>query len=206
MNTTISMDHIVVSAETLQAGIDHVQSVLGVQMAPGGKHPGMGTHNALLGLGDVYLEVIAIDPDAPDPGRARWFDLDNFSGAPRLTNWVARTNNMAATLQAGPSDWGAPMALSRGDLTWTVAIAEDGKLPFDGACPGVIDWGTTAHPSTRLPDVGCRLSDWQITHPDADDLRTTFNALPGGLDAQINAGGFALQARIETPTGLKTLT
>ena len=24
-----------------------------------------------------YLEIIAINPDAPDPGRSRWFDLDD---------------------------------------------------------------------------------------------------------------------------------
>ena len=40
-------------------------ALLGVPMAGGGKHPLMGTHNRLIGLGDLYLEVISIDPDAP---------------------------------------------------------------------------------------------------------------------------------------------
>ena len=45
-------------------------------------------YNKLLRLGDLYLELIAIDPDAPKPERARWFALDDFSGDMRLTNWV----------------------------------------------------------------------------------------------------------------------
>ena len=41
-----------------------------------------GTHNRVMaisseGIPDCYLEVIAIDPEAPEPGRPRWFGLDN---------------------------------------------------------------------------------------------------------------------------------
>jgi hypothetical protein len=39
----------------------------------------MGTHNRLLKLGEgFYLELIAIDPQAPPPGRPRWFGLDRL--------------------------------------------------------------------------------------------------------------------------------
>src|SRR5690606_778954 len=110
----------------------------GVPMQGGGKHPLFGTHNRLLGMADgLYLEVIAIDPAAPDPGRARWFDLDRFDGAPRLTNWICRTGSMADTLATLPGA-GEVVPLSRGDLRWLMAVPPDGRLPFDQAHPAVI--------------------------------------------------------------------
>ena len=43
----------------------------------GGSHPGLGTHNALLSLGDEsYLEIIAPDPTQPKPDHPRIFGLD----------------------------------------------------------------------------------------------------------------------------------
>lgn len=39
-----------------------------------------GTHNRCLGMEDgIYLEVIAVDPEAPPPSRPRWFGLDDPS-------------------------------------------------------------------------------------------------------------------------------
>ena len=109
MTVTLELDHLVVSAEHLQEGVDWVEAQLGVTMAPGGKHAAMGTHNRLLGLGEVYLEVIAADPDAPPPAHPRWFGLDAFRGPPRLTNWVVRVSDMDAGLALAPEGCGAPM-------------------------------------------------------------------------------------------------
>ncbi len=73
------LDHITLLAPNLAAGRDHVQELLGVSPEEGGAHPTMGTHNLLLRLGDsLFLEVLAIDPDAPSPPRPRWFGLDNL--------------------------------------------------------------------------------------------------------------------------------
>ena len=103
---TLALDHIAISAETLEAGADWVEMALGVPLAGGGKHPHMGTHNRLLSLGDLYLEVIAIDPAAPMPAHPRWFDLDHFAGPPRLTNWICRTSDLDAALAAAPKGTG----------------------------------------------------------------------------------------------------
>ncbi len=47
-------------------------ATLGIAPGPGGVHPFMGTHNRLLRLGPrLYLELIAIDPDAPAPAQPR---------------------------------------------------------------------------------------------------------------------------------------
>ena len=72
------IDHLVFAAPTLAQGIEYIADLTGVTPRPGGKHAGMGTHNALVKLGErLYLEIIAIDPDAPKPARPRWFDLDD---------------------------------------------------------------------------------------------------------------------------------
>uniref|UniRef100_UPI0039B8CB19 VOC family protein n=1 Tax=Albidovulum sp. TaxID=1872424 RepID=UPI0039B8CB19 len=84
-----AFDHLAVSAASLDYGARVVEAALGIGLESGGKHPFMGTHNRLLSLGPgEYLEVIAIDPEAPGPERPRWFRLDTFTGPPRLTNWV----------------------------------------------------------------------------------------------------------------------
>ena len=79
---TLRLDHLVISARTLDEGTQYVADTLGVAPAGGGAHPLMRTHNRLLNLwGGVYLEVIAVDPDAEAPAsgveaRPRLFALD----------------------------------------------------------------------------------------------------------------------------------
>ncbi len=78
------LDHLAIVAPTLEEGVAYVEKTLGVPMAAGGKHPEMGTHNRLLRLGDdIYLEVIAVDPEAPRPERPRWFGLDDSEATVR---------------------------------------------------------------------------------------------------------------------------
>src|SRR5262245_56050439 len=98
------IDHLVVTAPTLEAGAEHVERVLGVPLQKGGAHDRMGTHNLLLRLGDsLYLEVIAPDPAAPPPSRPRWFELDGPRAAePRLAAWVARTSDIRRAVDSLP--------------------------------------------------------------------------------------------------------
>lgn len=204
---TIQLDHLAVSAETLPEGVEYVEDLLGVKTEKGGKHPLMGTHNHLLSLGSsVYLEVIAIDPDAPDPGRARWFDLDRFSGTPRLTNWICRTDDLTAAAEQAPAGIGRELALMRGDLKWRMLVPENGRLPFDGAYPALISWDGTAHPARVLPDSGCRLTGLQISHPDGSQLCRVLPPLGGDTPLAVKtADQLEITAEIQTPRGGVTL-
>lgn len=204
----IELDHLAVSAATLAEGVAHVETLLGVTLAPGGAHPAMGTHNRLLGLGPgLYLEVIAIDPAAPAPDRPRWFGLDRFSGPPRLTNWIARTGDLDAALAVAPDGTGTPMALSRGDLRWRMAVPGDGRLPFDGGFPALIEWQGAAHPSALLPDAGCRLTALDIEHPQAGALRQAVAQLSDDIQVSITQGPVkTIRASIATPQGIRILT
>ncbi len=199
---TLRLDHLAISAATLAEGVAWVEERLGVALAGGGQHPHMGTHNRLLGLGDVYLEVIAIDPEAPRPTWPRWFDLDHFAGPPRLTNWIAQSDDLGRDLALCPPGTGTPVALSRGDLRWTMAVPGDGCLPFDGAFPALIAWDGAAHPSQRLPDVGVRLDLLEIAHPQASALRLALAGLMADPRVTLIDGPQkAMRARFATPHG-----
>lgn len=201
---TLIFDHIAVAAQTLAEGVAVVEQALGVGLAGGGAHPHMATHNRLLGLGDLYLEVIAADPQAPRPKWPRWFDLDSFADVPRLTNWVARCDDLAAAVARSPAGVGVPVALQRGDYRWEMAVPGDGKLPFDGGFPALIQWHGALHPTQALPDLGVRLHRLEIAHPQAADLRA---ALAGFHDPRvvITEGAFAMQASFDTPHGQRRL-
>ncbi len=201
------LDHLAVSASTLAQGVAYVEDVLGVSLDGGGQHPHMGTHNRLLSLGpEIYLEVIAIDPAGAVPGRARWFDLDNFAGAPRLTNWIAQCDDLSGALAAMPAVDVDVLDLERGDLRWQMAVPADGCVPFDGACPALISWGGTAHPAGRLHDHGCRLQELLIFHPEADALRGVLAPVMdmSGVRVQV-AEAVGFEAHISTPSGAKVL-
>ncbi|KAF0116112.1 MAG: hypothetical protein FD150_597 [Rhodobacteraceae bacterium] len=204
---TLVIDHIAVAARTLDEGAAWVEMALGAPLAPGGQHPHMGTHNRLLNLGDLYLEVIAIDPAAPNPAYARWFNLDHFDGPPRLTNWICRTDDLDAALTAAPPGTGTATPLSRGDYRWRFAIPATGQLPFDDCFPALIQWQGDRHPAQALPDQGIRLQRLEITHPHAPALQTALAGQPADPRLHLQLGPYhSLRATFSTPHGPRVLT
>lgn len=195
----LKFDHIAIACSQLDQGVSWVETALGVEMETGGKHAYFGTHNALLGLGpDAYLEVIAIDPDSPYTG-SRWFDLNAFSGSPRLVAWICSVPDMDQALATYPFA-GPAHDLQRGDLTWRFACPDTGGLLMGGAFPYLIEWGQgVPHPSSRLRDQGLRLDRLDITHPDADQLPVQPE---GGVEVRYHAGAdISLQAHIRLAEG-----
>ena len=202
----IAFDHIAVAGKTLAAATTHVEACLGVPLQKGGEHDVFHTHNTLLGLEDgLYLEAIAINPDAPTPDRPRWFDLDNFNAAPRLTNWICRCDDLDATLAALPDGYGTPVDLQRGDLRWRMAVPATGVLPYDNCAPALIEWIGDAHPAPRLTQAGCKIINFEVSHPNASALGASL--APHLVDARITfkGGAAGLNAQIQTPTGVVTL-
>jgi hypothetical protein len=200
------LDHLAVSAGTLAEGVAAVEDALGVTLTPGGAHPHMGTHNCLLGLGDIYLEVIAVDPAAPRPTWPRWFDLDRFSCPPRLTNWIVASDDLEADITRGPDGVGTPLTLERGDLRWRMAVPDSGRLPFDDAFPALIQWQGRAHPVQRLPEAGVRLTRLEVIHPEAAALTAALAGRVADPRVVVLAGPVRqLRAEFQTPAGPRCL-
>jgi glyoxalase-like protein len=212
--STITLDHLVVAAETLADGTAFVEAHLGVRPQPGGKHAGMGTHNALLGLGPgQYLEIIAIDPEGAKPARPHWFDLDEprmraaLAECPRLVHWAARTDDIDATTARSRIDVGAIRPMSRGDLHWRITITDDGHMPGAGLVPALIQWpANVTHPSERLLDSGIRLVTLAGEHPDPATIRAALAALGLSETLKVTYGRHPrLAAMLRTPRGVVTL-
>jgi len=199
----MELDHLAVAGESLEAALSHVEEALGVPLQPGGQHAVFGTHNYLLGLADgLYLEAIAIDPNVQPQRSPCWFDLDNFSGAPRISNWICRCLGMSDVLAHMPASVGSPVALTRGDLRWDMAVPADGVLPFDNMFPALIEWHS-AHPAPRLTQQGCALERLVIAHPEATALK---DALPlKNTRVEFEPGPAGFEASFSTPHGRRVL-
>ena len=211
---SLTLDHLTIIAPSLEAGVAHVRDRLGIDMSAGGKHPEMATHNRLLRLGpDVFLEVIATDPDAAPPKRPRWFDLDDaatiqsaWDDGRRLRSWVARTDDFDAVHAKQRSLLGQKTRVSRGDRSWLFALHPDGALPAGGVAPLVIDWGSRGCPASEMLDLGARLVSFTIEHPDPVWVTELYEKLAVANPPEVLKGAkFRYRAMIDTPRGMKEL-
>lgn len=208
------LDHLVVGARSLEEGAAWCESTLGVVPGPGGQHAFMGTHNRLLrlegqGFPAAYLEIIAIDPQAPPPGRARWFGLDRpdvqaaLARGPQLLHWVLRTDHLQADqhcLATAGHDPGRVQAAERptpaGLLRWQITVPDDGLPRCSGALPTLIAWDGT-HPTERMAESDLDLLNLQLRGlPDAAAA-----LLPAAHVERLPGPGPALRARLSCPHG-----
>ncbi len=205
-----AVDHLVYAAPSLDAGIEAMAERLGVTAAYGGKHTGIGTHNALLSLGrSVYLEIIAPDPDQPPPKEPLPFGLAELH-EPGLVAWalaVSEIEARAESARAAGYDPGTVIAMTRalpkgGELRWRLCLRR--PAAGDGLVPFLIQWEPGPHPSVSSPS-GCTLTDLTAEHPRPDDISRMTSAV--GVDLPLaEAARPALIATIDCPRGTVVLT
>ena len=214
MSPRARVDHLVVAAADLDEGVAWCREMLGIEPAGGGEHPLMWTHNRVFRVDSpafesAYFEIIAIHPAVPAPARVRWFDLDDpamresLAHGPRLIHFVARTDDAAsavAALAMQGIDRGAPIAAERGTLRWKITLRPDGRRLFDGALPTVIEWNG-AHPCDALPASGVALQSLAAGHPEADRLRSAYEAI-GLTQVPVERAEPRLIATLSSPKGL----
>jgi hypothetical protein len=202
------LDHILLGCNDLDRGVAFVEERAGVRAAYGGVHPGRGTRNALLALGERrYLEVIAPDPkqDSAQPFAAQQLATIKGLTNPRLIGWAAHPGEVDALAKklhdAGIATQGPwPGSRARPDgriLSWKALVLADDR---HGLLPFFIEWSAgSVHPSVDAP-TGCRLERFAAADPDPAALKNTFQRM--GIDVPVERGEQAqLRARIVGPKG-----
>ncbi len=202
---TSTIDHLVYASPDLDAAVDRITALTGVRAAYGGRHPGHGTHNALLSLGGrTYLEIIAPDPAQPRPGGPRPFGLDDMPGS-GLRAWAAAPDNLDAVVRAslaigfgyGPIIDGQRHTSDGHELSWRMTASPHGE--DDGVVPFLIDWADSPHPAQGAPD-GVTLTELRLATPDPQRLTARLHVL--GLDLPVDAAPRpALHAVLAGPHG-----
>lgn len=217
----LALDHLVFAARTLAEGVDWCEATLGIRPEAGGQHAFMGTHNRVFSIASAafrraYVEIIAIDPALPAPGRARWFDLDDaalqceIARAPQLVHWVARCADIAtarAAMLAAGVDCGtveqAERATPHGLLHWQISLRADGHRPLAGAAPALIAWGD-AHPTDTLPDSDVALAAMSVAGwPEA--LAPLLPVTIARAAAAASSTAPPISVRLASPRGVVTL-
>ena len=213
------VDHLVLAARTLDEGAAWCEATLGITPGAGGRHALMGTHNRVFAVASgaferAYFEVIAIDPQAPPPGRARWFDLDaatlraTLDRGPRLVAWVARVADldaMLAALAAQGVDVGRALHAARmtpqGELRWRIAVRDDGARLFEGALPTLIEWGAI-HPCDALAASAAALASITLRAPHGSAARRALQCVDcANVVLADDTAVPALAIELDTPRG-----
>ena len=200
-----TVDHLVYATPELQAGIDRIESALGVRATPGGQHLGRGTRNALLSLGPgTYLEIIGPDPEQPTPAQPRPFGIDDLK-EPRLVTWAAKgkeLEHLASEAGRGGVKLGEVISGSRQRADGVMLFwryTDPRTVVAGGIVPFFIDWGKTPHPASTATQ-GALLIGLRGEHPDSEQVQKTLNRL--GLDLRVQPGPRAtLVATVSAPRG-----
>ncbi|MER7368253.1 VOC family protein [Nonomuraea wenchangensis] len=206
----MELDHLVYATPDLDATVAELERRLGVRAAVGGRHPGLGTRNRLVGLGGrSYLEIIGPDPEQDDPAGPRPFLIDELDRAALVAWAVAVTDLDAAVARARAQgyDPGEPRDMSRrtpsGDLlAWRLTPPE--RAGHGGLVPFLIDWGAARHPTEDdLPRV--ELVSLTVAHPDPGAVRPALAAV-GATAALTREPAPRLVAELTGRAGPVTLT
>jgi hypothetical protein len=136
----LELDHVLIAVGDLEAAGD-------LPSVPGGRHPGWGTANRIVPLGETYLELIAV----VDPAEAARTPFGRWVAASHgLLGWAVRTGDIDAVAARLQLDVGGGSRV-RGDgrvLSWRLAGVE--QAVAEPHLPFFIQWGE----GTELPGSG----------------------------------------------------
>lgn len=209
------LDHLIVTVPDLTEGVAEFERRTGVRAVPGGRHPGKGTANYLVGINPIgwqsgahtYLEILGPDVDQ-EPTEDGTLPLDaHLARGLTLQTWAIHPPAFLARVAGARTegvDFGTVMDMSRETadgklLEWR--LTSRSPLPRKGAQPFLIDWLGSVHPAeAALPAVD--LLRFQIESPNVDETRAALEALGGG-DAEVVEGeNYRVHAVLRGPGGV----
>ena len=201
------VDHLIYAVPELSAAVADLDDRFGVRAQAGGRHIGLGTHNALLALGPrTYLEIIAADPGQPRPSMQRPFGVDDLSCG-MLVGWALACDDIDLAVADARSHGYDPGEVGDGQRVGPTGVVlrwrATGSALAGALVPFLICWGDTEHPASSAPR-GLSLMSLQIEYPDPRSLAPLLAAL--GADIEVTSATVpALVAHLSGPTGSKVL-
>lgn len=200
-------DHLLWGGPDLKAAVTSLVRRTGVRATPGGRHPDLGTHNALAAIGPrQFLEVIAPDPTLAAGALARQLAARRQPG---LLMWAARVDD-APAVAARAIDEGFRAVMVDGhreredgtSVSWTnVFVSDHGAgvlIPF------FIAWHDGGHPADDAPR-GLRLRSLHAETPEPAALDAVLEALDVRVTVR-KAPKARLVAVLDSPRGRIELT
>ena len=169
------LDHVLFAVA--RASAPHLPRQYGLEPYEGGRHPGWGTANWIVPLGDAYVELMAVVDEGEARGSAfgRWVAETVRAGGGPL-GWAVRPDDLdASAARLGlPIADGSRTMPAGGRIEWRSAgIEEAARRPW---LPFLIEWadpasfpGKTASPDAAIVRVELEgdadeLSDWLDVH------------------------------------------
>ncbi len=198
----MKIDHFMYGVADLDEGMAWAASAFGTAPVFGGAHEGLGTRNALLSLGETYLEIIA--PDPAQSAASEMVDGMLALGGGGLVTWAAQGDLVQAKdllAEAGIGCIGPVETRRRtadGDLlVWDLLFPQGAGYGM----PFFIAWRDSPHPAATTP-AGGGLASFSITTPQAAALADVLASL-GLVESavRVREGNPAMQVVIEAPTG-----
>jgi hypothetical protein len=94
----LSVDHVMFAVADLDRAAARFLEDFGLASVPGGRHPGWGTANRIVPLGDTYLELIAVEDEAVASGSPFGASVVRaVSAGDGWLTWAVRNDRLDAT-------------------------------------------------------------------------------------------------------------
>ena len=194
-----AIDHFMYAVPSLDDGIAWATETFDAAPAYGGEHVGLGTRNALLSLGETYLEIIAPDPAQKLDGTmgGRFAAMQNGG----LVTWAARGDlqQVAAKLQTHNIQCRGPTRTERNTASGELLVWEllfPAASQFGSRMPFFIDWLACPHPATTNP-LGGTFKQLSLSLPEPGALQSVLDDLSLPLVVQQGEPGLSLSINTE---------
>jgi hypothetical protein len=148
----LELDHVLIAVADLAAAAREIEARYGLVSIEGGRHPGWGTANRIVPLGDTYLELVAVvdEAEAAQSPFGSWVAGAHPTLA-RLLGWAVRTHaldDVARRLDLTVGA-GSRVARSRRLVRWRLAGIE--QAAAEPSLPFFIEWGQGTPLPGRAP-------------------------------------------------------
>jgi hypothetical protein len=168
-----TLDHVVIASYDLESDMNDFHKNLQTKPIPGGKHPSLGTKNALVSVANskTYIELLAPDKSNTNGLGNQMLSMHGSGLSLTPYHYAIRTSNLEGVRARAKSLGMEPTEVKEMSRTtakgtvlkWKWVFLRGHKL--GGLIPFFVDWSGSAHPTTAMDvsgDVGAACLSVQV--------------------------------------------